>query len=398
MYQNSKTTQNKICGDCGLSSLHHINTWIEGLLEPIFPFFGKIQTLKKLEKITNIFFEKFFTFFKIASIKDYSPKDNIAPRSKCFIEEGIKHGLKFKVIHGPFGPTNNFQMIKNGKIRRFTGLPLAEFKSKWSPAIVDDKKFVKKILKRGGLPVAEGKSFWFFQKNKALKYGKHLGFPLVVKPRGGSVSRHVTLDITNEASLKTAINCAIKYSPSFIVEKFIANTFVHRITIIDFDFIAIAKEEPANILGDGVSQIRALIDKKNEKLLNAGLHKIVENEITEKLLKEQGYDFSSTPKKNEKIYLQKDPFVRLGADIIEMTPEIHSENLKLFRDIAKIFDIKVVGIDFLAKDISIPYHMQNCAILELNSLPAIEIHHFPSVGKPENPASALVKMVLKYYF
>jgi len=127
------------------------------------------------------------------------------------------------------------------------------------------------------------------------------------------------------------------------------------------------------------------------------LCKLVINETTEKLLKEKGYNFSTIPKKGEIVYLQKDSFLKLGGDLFEVTKGVHPDNLLLFCEVAKFFDVRLVGIDFLAKDISISWKNQPCAILELNSLPCIEMHHFPSSGKSQNVAKTLVDMVFKYY-
>ncbi|MBI2577525.1 MAG: hypothetical protein HYV77_01635 [Candidatus Wildermuthbacteria bacterium] len=103
------------------------------------------------------------------------------------------------------------------------------------------------------------------------------------------------------------------------------------------------------------------------------------------------------PKNREIIYLQKDPFLKLGGDLVEVTPSIHRDNLKLFRDLARFFDIRITGIDFLAHDIGMSWKNQPCAVLELNSMPCIELHHFPSSGAPTNPAKALADMFFKYY-
>jgi len=57
----------------------------------------------------------------------------------------------------------------------------------------------------------------------------------------------------------------------------------------------------------------------------------------------------------------------------------------------------LTGIDFLAQDIAVSWKEQPCAILELNSVPCIEVHHFPSSGAPTNPAKALADMFFKHY-
>lgn len=385
-----------------MSSAYHVQTWIDALTSQCLP---RISLPRKLECFFDLLLEKFFTFSKLASLRDDFTRADIQLRSACFTEEARKRGVKFKVLHGPFGYTNHFQAGINGKIFRFESLPIADFAGKLNLRTIDDKERTKKHLKKGDFPIADGKGFWFWQKDKAMKFGiNKTGFPLVIKPRNGSVSRHVTTNIQNSDQLKGAIKKAIIYSPTFIVEKFIADSFVHRATVVDCDFVACVKQVSANVVGDGASSIRELIDKKNKNPLRGEpnqkeftLYRIVENETTQKLLTEKRYNFSSIPNKNEVVWLQKDPFLKLGGDLVELTPRIHSDNLRLFQNIAKFFDVRVVGIDFLCKDISVSWKNQLCAILELNSLPCIELHHFPSEGKPRNVAEAVVDLFFKYY-
>jgi cyanophycin synthetase len=87
----------------------------------------------------------------------------------------------------------------------------------------------------------------------------------------------------------------------------------------------------------------------------------------------------------------------LGADLFERTGEVHPDNLELFRAVARLFNTRLVGIDFLAEDISKSWRGQNAAIIELNSLPYIDMHHFPTKGEPVNVGGFICDMVEKYY-
>jgi cyanophycin synthetase len=387
-----KTTK---CEDCGLTSFYHFQTWLEGLINQFTAVLAVKILPRGCQKFFDILLEKIFIFLKLASLREDFNYSDIQLRSACFIKEAKKYGIKFKALYGPFGYTSYFQAKFKNKSFRFDSLPVADFLNKYPSQIIDDKKLVKEHLKKENFPVAEGRAFWFWQKRKAIDYGLNkLRFPLVVKPRDGSVSRHVTTGITNSQQLKQAINKAINYSAYFIVEKFLGDTLVFRATVIDFDFVACVKQIPANVVGDGLHTIRELIDIKNSELT---FYKIVENETTKELLKDKGYNFSSIPKKGEMVYLQKDPFLKLGGDLNEITDSLHPDNLQLFRDIARFFDVRVVGIDFLAQDISLSWKNQICAVLELNSAPCIEMHHFPSSGKPQNVAASLLDLVFRYY-
>jgi len=389
------------CQECGHSNWYHLNTWLEELSNRFLP---PLKLPRQIETMFNVTLEKIFTIPKIARFRTNFSVADIQLRSSCFIKEMRKYGAVCYVLHSIFGFTNHFKMEVDGKTFRFETLPLAEFANKYAAKMVDDKELVKHYCKKGGFPVADGQSFWFWQKGKAIRFGQQIGFPLVVKPRGGSVSRHVTTNIQDDTQLEKAIRHAVSYSPTFIIEKFIPNTSVYRATVIDFDFVACVQQVPANIVGDGISTIRQLIDRKNSDPSRGEphqrqftLYKIVENETTKHLLAEKEYSYNTILKREKILYLQRDSFLKLGGDLIEVTSIIHKDNLKLFSDLARFFDVRLIGIDFLAQNIALSWKNQPCVILELNSVPCIELHHFPSSGTPTNPAKALANMFFKYY-
>lgn len=392
----------KYCKDCDLPSTHHIRTWFDEIIDTLMP---RLRLSKKFELIFNALLEKIFSLIGLIKMRDDFLSSEIQMRSACFINEAKKRGVKFKAAKGPVGCTNHFCAEVDGKKIRFESLPVAEYIGKYDISFADCKERTKNHLKKGGFPIAKGKSFWFWRKDQALKFGiDELGFPLVVKPRRGSVARHVTTNIRNKQELRKAIDKAVIYSPVFVVERFIENSFVYRATVVDFDFVAVVKQVPANIVGNGNLTIQELVKEKNNDKRRGGsdqkdftLHKIVINKTTKRLLAEKNYNLQSIPKKDEIVYLQKDSFLRIGGDLVEVTEKAHPENIRLFKDIARFFDIRLVGIDFLVPDISISWKNQHCAVIELNSVPCIEVHHFPSSGTPQNVANALVDLFFKYY-
>lgn len=393
----------KLCPDCGLSAWHHLFGWLSELIDRQLPDFEPPQ---KIGVFFDSLLEKLFTAAGLFRPRNDFTKADIPQRTFLFLTEMRKRGAVGYGFKTPFGWADFYKIIVGKKTFRFQGLPTALFKSKYPSRLSDDKWLAKQRLEKAGFPVAEGRAFWLWQREKAMAFGKKLGFPLVVKPRSGSVSRHVSTDVRNLNDLKKAIDWTLVYSPAFIVEKYLADTFVHRATVIDFDFVAVDKAVPANVVGDGVSSLGQLIEIKNKDPLRgpAGqrqspLHPILVDQASKELLAQNinRYNLESVPKNGELVYLQKDSFLRLGADIIEVTAETHPENRRLFSDVARHFDIRLVGIDFLAEDIARPWREQTCAVLELNSLPAFESHHFPFSGPPQNVAEKIADLFFKYY-
>lgn len=356
----------------------------------------------------SILLENFLSFLfvklKIIKKENHFSEQAVSLRTTVFIREAEKRGIKTCAFRGPAGYMNYFQMQLNNRFFNFEGLPRAEFLNNSLSGIIDDKWRVKEVLQEKDLPCTEGRAFWFFQKKQAFQYGLKLGLSLVVKPRWGSMSQHVTINVQDEEALKQGISRAIAYSPAFLVEKYLPKTRVYRATVVDAEFVACVERVPANVVGDGQYTIQELIDLKNKdprrgrpKQKNTTLYRLVIDEMSCQLIKKQGFQLSSVPQAGEVVYLQEKIILDLGADLNEVTPRVHPDNLELFRRVAKSFNIRLVGIDFLAQDIGCSWRDQASAIIELNSLPYIDMHHFPTSGEPVNIAEKICEMVLKYY-
>jgi cyanophycin synthetase len=405
MKTRNKFLDPDLCDQCGPLPINHTQNYIDTFITlsvisklPVIPF-GQVVVEKMFIKTLELLGLVHYT-----AQYEYS---QVSLRTTVFIDEAVKRGFSFEVLKGPYGYLNQFRMRVGSKSMIFEGLPFSAPESRRS-AIVDDKIEVKKILRDAGVRVAEGKAFWAFKpfyssmKEKAVTYGLGLGFPLIVKPRNGSMSQHITANITDEAGLRRAIDTALIYSPAFIVERYLADMQVYRATVVGKEKVFIVERIPAHVVGDGTHNIEVLVKEKNldpargkPKAKDTTLYRIVIDHTTERLLKEKGLTMYSIPKKNEVVFLQEKVILDLGADLYEVTETAHPDNIELFQKVATIFQSDILGIDFLASDITKSWKHQSCAVIELNSLPYIDMHHFPTYGKPQNISKAIVELVVR---
>ena len=66
--------------------------------------------------------------------------------------------------------------------------------------------------------------------------------------------------------------------------------------------------------------------------------------------------------------------------------DVHPDNLKLFLKIAATLDDPLVGVDFMMEDMARSWRTTRCGVIECNSLPFIDLHHFPYAGRARNVA------------
>jgi D-alanine-D-alanine ligase-like ATP-grasp enzyme len=397
------------CTDCGPNFVHHrlqytsarlewmllpMVSWTEGLWKKIRP----IAYILPVHKVLIPLF-KFLHFTRISKIVTHS-KDEADGRSKCFWEEAERRGIemyKFHFINSSHVTKGVFVANINGKKIIFDTLPRPG--GNHSPSIewMDDKAVMREKFKAAGLAIARGGCASSFKE--ALEIFNSIGGEVIVKPRTGSRSRHTTTYITTPEALKIAYDKAKQLSPWVVVEEQLRG-LVFRVTLIGGKVIAIMRREPPYVVGDGVRTLQELINEENKHPARKGpvFHEIVLDEEGWGELKRQNLTMESVPEKGRFVALGQKIGRGSGGSTSDATENVHPENIKLFEKIGAYLQDPLVGVDFIIEDMARPWQEQMpCGVIECNSLPFIDLHHFPMRGEVKNTASALWDYVLSYY-
>lgn len=370
----------------------HFNNHIEYYHDKLLGLFFK-------HKKENNFWGKFLEVlaaFGAVEFVDNPNESNLYNRSLIFFKEAKKRRLNIYAIQAFGRFDNTFNVILNDSSFYYDSIPLNRIGKKTID--LDNKIVIKKILQKSRFPVAQGGCFT--NKKKAIEFSRTLDYPLIVKPNSGSLSHHVVGPIKSEKDLVKAIEIAQLYRPDFIVEEFVVGK-LYRVTVIGQKHVFVCQKEPANVVGDGRSTIKQLIETKNKKSkrsvlgkLDSTLHKISIDDVLMKHLRLQNLTLQSILPKNKKIYLHSKIILSAGCDVIACTDFAHPDNKNMFLKIAETLSVDVVGIDFICRDITKPYHKQKSAIIETNSLPYVDMHQYPSHGKPDPVAKLVWDVVL----
>lgn len=376
---------------------------ISALADFLNPFERVIQKFPQLQLAVNkaVLGGLFKILLALKLLREVEARDSdegLFNRSLVVVREARKRGILIKAIKCLGKDTNYFSIETRGIKKFFEGLPHLTIEHTLPPDF-DDKDKLKKLLQKDGLPHPQGAAFRDYRS--AQRYVREvIGFPVVVKPQSGSLSRHTVCNVKDESQLQEAVKIAKMISPAFVVEEFIAGD-VHRVTLINDEIVASCLREPPNVIGDGRHTIQELIEIKNQNPIrgatgkkNFTLHKITVTPKTTFLLAEQNLNLESVLPPDQKVYLHDKVILACGADIHDTTDKIHPENKNLFRKVAELYDAPLIGIDVITEDISKPYHEKRCAIIEVNSLPYIDMHHYPVTGKARDVAGCLLDYIL----
>ncbi|MGL4654624.1 MAG: bifunctional glutamate--cysteine ligase GshA/glutathione synthetase GshB [Sarcina sp.] len=316
--------------------------------------------------------------FKLAGYEDLELSTQI------LIRDAIKRGIKFTVLDRK----ENFielnykghveyvkQATKTGKDTYITAL------------LMENKLVTKKVLADKGINVPLGDSYTS-ELDAKLAFYKYKNEAIVVKPNNTNFGIGISIfknDFTKE-DFEKAVDIAFAADSSILVEKFVEGK-EYRFLVMDDKLVGILHRVPANVVGDGISTIRELVQIKNQDPLRGKgyktpLEKINLGEVEEMFLKNTiGKDFSYVPKVEEVVYLRENSNISTGGDSLDFTDEIDESYKEIAIEAAKAVGAKITGADIMIKDIKEKANSSNHAIIEMNFNPAIHIHCFPYKGK-----------------
>jgi len=387
----SEQKQKKYCVDCGGAqgnhSISYISILLGALIEPWTNWISKMVPESSFDWLGPTL-TKTLTFLKLGKIT-CEPKEDDSGRTRVLWEEAIKRGINMYEFR-LFGIGHNIFVTEyKGDKRFFDVLPRPKIYNPKGLEWMDDKGKMKKHFEKVGIKVARGGVACF--KKNALKIFHSLNKPIITKPNQGSRSRHTTTHISDDTEFLIAFKKARQLSPWVVIEEELTG-YVFRGTVIGGKLIAVLRREPAYVIGDGIHNIRELIEIENKNPLRSGLifHQLKLDEEAIKELTNWNHTVDIIPKDKEIITLGQKTSRSVGGGITDMTDIVHLDNKIMLEKIAEVLDDPLIGVDFIMDDVSISWKDQpKCGVIECNSAPFIDLHHFPLVGKPHNVAAAL---------
>jgi len=317
---------------------------------------------------------------------------NISHSSRLILSEAEKYGVEWRIIPC----TQLIELNYKGDIQAFYH-QVPSSTSALAKYSCNNKMVTTNLLFSHDICVPKG----FRVKRETSKedlqlYYKNLHKPLVVKPSDGSLGENITININTYDKYLNSIEYALEYTgkenATVIVEEMFDGT-EYRVLATREKVLGVLYRRPASILGNGKDSIKQLIKEKNShpiRSLKKGTcsHlKIRMDSRMSKYLEEQGLDFNSIPKNDQRVYLRKVSNISQGGDAIDFTDKVHSSVKEIaLKAINAVPGLSFAGIDFLSKDITKKQKKGTYIIIEINDSPGFDIHDYPYEGKNRHTA------------
>jgi len=182
-----------------------------------------------------------------------------------------------RVILEPTWKITGQILFKNG-VKRYFRFSNLDLNTLGASETAKDKDFAAFFMKSMGYPTISGNTFFTKElcqemnsKNDidaAYKYAQKLKFPVIVKPNGGSQGVGVAKVFTKQEFYQ-AMRFAFTKDRVALVQKAMEGKD-YRIVVLDNNVISAYQRTPLNVVGDGISPVKKLLDKKQSLFIKNG--------------------------------------------------------------------------------------------------------------------------------
>ena len=326
----------------------------------------------------------------IHRMRELRESERLGPSTGSIVDEAIARDIPWIRLN-----KSSLVQLGYGKNQVRFRATMTERTSSIAVDIAGNKDETKRLLGDAAIPVAKGVTVSTIDDVYAAL--KSVGFPLVFKPLDGNHGRGATINVKTEEEAVAAFHYAKEHSRRIIVERFITG-HDFRVLVIDHKMVAAALRVPAHVKGDGKSTVQQLIDKENEDPRRGYGHENVLTEITvdrdtEDLLDKKGYTLETVPPKDEILFLKSTANLSTGGTSIDVTDQVHPQNVFNCERISRIVGLDICGIDIMAENLTEPLTENGGVVLEVNAAPGFRMHLAPSEGLPRNVAAPVIDML-----
>ena len=289
--------------------------------------------------------------------------EDLNPYVTIIIDEARRRGISVEVTDAEGG---FFRLTYGGRTVHCRE-SLSEFTSGVAVSICDDKAVTRRIVGAAGVVVPE--QIDADSEDIAAFLDKHGA--VVVKPARGEQGRGVAVGLETAEAVEAAIAEARTLSDRVLVEQCVSGEDL-RLVVIDKRVVAAAIRRPAQVIGDGKSTIRTLIERQSRRRARAtgGELRIPLDGETERCVAAAGYGMDTVIDDGRILPVRKTANLHTGGTIHDVTGEVHGQLVRAAITAARAIDIPVVGIDLMVKSPRSPDY----AFIEANERPGLANH------------------------
>ena len=259
-------------------------------------------------------------------------------------------------------------------------------------AIAQDKELSKILLHAAGVPVPAGRPV--LSAEDAWAAACEIDAPVVVKPQDGNQGKGVAVNLVSREQIEAAYAIAFQVSDEVLVERYIPG-HDYRLLVVGDKLIAAARRDPPLVVGDGVHDIRELVERVNNDPRRGEGHatsltRIRLDEVALARLASGGLTPESVPPRGSRVVLRNNANLSTGGTATDVTDDVHPEFAAQAVAAARTIGLDIAGVDVVCDSVLRPLEEQGGGIVELNAAPGLRMHLQPSFGKGRPVGEAII--------
>lgn len=253
--------------------------------------------------------------------------------------------------------------------------------------IAREKHLTSVALTAGGIPAPESHFIRVtsVRDDDVVEIANRIGYPVVIKPSDGGGGAGVFTGIESDGELREYYSHLTERMgfATLVLESHIAGNEEIRVLVVGDEVAAACTRIPANIVGDGVSSVRELVEEKNvlrsaNPFLSNGPIKLDVEVLG--FVSSAGYEVDSVLPEGELLQLRGKVNADSGGETVDVTDSLPDEVARLsvaaVRCIPGLF---AAGVDVLLTR-GEDGDVCGITVLELNANPQIAVNMYPSEG------------------
>jgi GNAT-family acetyltransferase (TIGR03103 family) len=292
--------------------------------------------------------------------------ERVNPYARIIAEEALRRGIRVEVTDPEWGELR----LSMGGRSVLTRESLSEFTSAVAMSRCDDKRVTRRIMERAGVRVARGAVAVEDDLAPATALLAECG-EVVVKPARGEQGQGITVGVRSAEDLQRAVGLALQFCPDVLVEELVTGEDL-RVVVIDHRVVAAAVRRPAEVVGDGRSTVRALIESTSRRRERAtgGESRIPLDDTTAAVVADAAHGMDDVLPAGERLRVRRTANLHTGGTIEDVTDRLHPAIADAAVRASRAIGIPVTGLDFLVPDVEGPEHV----FIEANERPGLANH------------------------
>ena len=286
------------------------------------------------------------------------------PYARIIIDEARRRGVAVE----PLDPEGGFFRLSHGGRSVACRESLSELTSAVAMSRCDDKAVTRRVLTGVGLRMPRQAVATGGPEDAAFlaRHGR-----IVVKPARGEQGQGVAVDLRTPEEVAEAVRRAQAMNPVVLLEEMVEGEDL-RIVVIGHAVVAAAIRRPAQVVGDGRSAIRKLIETQSRRRAAAtgGESRIPLDGETERCVRAAGHALDEVLPEGATLQVRKSANLHTGGTIHDVTERLHPTLAEAAVRASRALEIPLVGLDMIVEAPDRDVY----AIIEANERPGLANH------------------------